>query len=69
MKAVGEIMAIGRTFEEALGKALRSWRTGAPAGRDGKDEFDEDHFDEPRLPPDRAPHLLHGRGPAPRLER
>ena len=28
MKAVGEIMAIGRTFEEALGKALRSLENG-----------------------------------------
>ncbi len=28
MKAVGEVMAIGRTFEEALGKALRSLEDG-----------------------------------------
>ena len=28
MKAVGEVMAIGRTFEEALGKALRSLENG-----------------------------------------
>ncbi len=28
MKAVGEVMAIGRTFEEALGKALRSMEDG-----------------------------------------
>jgi carbamoyl-phosphate synthase large subunit len=28
MKAVGEVMSIGRTFEEALGKALRSLENG-----------------------------------------
>ena len=44
MKAVGEIMAIGRTFEEALGKAMRSLENGrAGLGADGKalpdDEF------------------------------
>ncbi|MDR0458941.1 MAG: carbamoyl-phosphate synthase large subunit [Coriobacteriales bacterium] len=45
MKAVGEVMAIGRTFEEALGKAIRSLETGrAGLGADGKDEFDEEHF-------------------------
>ena len=37
MKAVGEVMAVGRTFEEALGKALRSLETGrAGFGADGK---------------------------------
>ena len=47
MKAVGEIMAIGRTYEEALGKGLRSLETGrAGLGADGKDEFDEDRFEE-----------------------
>ncbi len=36
MKAVGEVMAIGRTFEEALGKALRSLENGrAGLGVDG----------------------------------
>lgn len=30
MKAVGEVMAIGRTFEEALGKAMRSLEDGRP---------------------------------------
>jgi carbamoyl-phosphate synthase large subunit len=45
MKSVGEVMAIGRTFEEALGKALRSLETGrAGLGADGADEFDEQHF-------------------------
>ncbi|MDY3981229.1 MAG: carbamoyl-phosphate synthase large subunit, partial [Paraeggerthella sp.] len=40
MKAVGEIMAIGRTFEEALGKALRSLENGR-AGLGGDGEGDE----------------------------
>ncbi|ACV22347.1 carbamoyl-phosphate synthase large subunit [Slackia heliotrinireducens] len=47
MKAVGEIMAIGRTFEESFGKAMRSLENGrAGLGADGKDSFDEEHFDE-----------------------
>ena len=38
MKAVGEVMAIGRTFEEALGKAMRSLENGRSGlGADGKD--------------------------------
>ncbi|NLG11342.1 MAG: carbamoyl-phosphate synthase large subunit, partial [Coriobacteriaceae bacterium] len=45
MKAVGEVMAIGRTFEEAFGKAIRSLESGrAGLGADGKDNFDETHF-------------------------
>ena len=28
MKSVGEVMAIGRTFKESLGKALRSMEIG-----------------------------------------
>ena len=45
MKAVGEVMAIGSTFDEALGKALRSLENGRSGlGRDGNDEFDETHF-------------------------
>jgi len=47
MKSVGEVMAMGRTFPEALGKALRSLENGrAGLGADGKDAFDEQHFDE-----------------------
>ena len=43
MKAVGEIMAIGRTFEEALGKALRSLENGrAGLGVDGKGQLPAD---------------------------
>ena len=38
MKAVGEVMAIGRTFEEALGKAMRSLENGmAGIGEGGLD--------------------------------
>ncbi|MBV9225025.1 MAG: carbamoyl-phosphate synthase large subunit, partial [Acidobacteriaceae bacterium] len=32
MKSVGEVMAIGRTFKQALGKGLRSLETGKSAG-------------------------------------
>ena len=40
MKSVGEAMAIGRTFKEALQKALRSLETGrAGLGADGKDQY------------------------------
>ena len=50
MKAVGEIMSIGRTFEEAFGKAMRSMENGrAGLGADGQDDFDgmtEDEFAE-----------------------
>jgi carbamoyl-phosphate synthase large subunit len=47
MKSVGEAMAIGRTFEEALGKAFRSLETGRLGlGSDGKDSFDEHKFDK-----------------------
>ncbi|MDO4851233.1 MAG: carbamoyl-phosphate synthase large subunit [Actinomycetota bacterium] len=43
MKAVGEVMAIGRTFEEALGKALRSLEDGRPGfGVDGQAPIPED---------------------------
>ncbi|MEM1671584.1 MAG: carbamoyl-phosphate synthase large subunit [Archaeoglobaceae archaeon] len=39
MKSVGEVMAIGRTFEEALQKALRSLEIGRYGlGADGKDK-------------------------------
>ena len=39
MKSVGEAMSIGRTFKEALQKALRSLETGRfGLGADGKDE-------------------------------
>ncbi len=55
MKAVGEIMSIGRTFEEALNKALRSLENGrAGLGGDGagsegetSDEELRDHVSRP----------------------
>ena len=47
MKSVGEVMAIGRTFEEALEKAMRSLEQGhAGLGADGADDFDDDRFRE-----------------------
>src|SRR5450830_592949 len=46
MKSVGEAMAIGRTFAEALGKAFRSLENGRRGlGADGYDTFDELKFD------------------------
>ena len=40
MKSVGETMAIGRTFKEALQKGLRSLEIGRHGlGADGKDKF------------------------------
>ena len=46
MKSVGEVMAMGRTFVEAFGKAMRSLENGrAGLGADGKDAFDERRFD------------------------
>ena len=40
MKAVGEVMAIGRTFEEAMGKAMRSLEDGHRGlGANAKDDF------------------------------
>jgi carbamoyl-phosphate synthase large subunit len=37
MKSVGEVMAIGRTFKEALGKGIRSLETGKKFGTDVPD--------------------------------
>src|SRR5271166_3186645 len=45
MKSVGEVMAIGRTFKQALGKGLRSLETGKA---DGAAKFVEELI-EPRL--------------------
>jgi carbamoyl-phosphate synthase large subunit len=55
MKSVGEAMAIGRTFEEALGKAFRSLENGrAGLGCDGKDAIVENKFDEHLSVPNEA---------------
>ena len=47
MKSVGEVMAIGRTFEESFQKALRmthpsmeGFSTNLPAGKSYPDDFD-----------------------------
>ncbi|MBK5211215.1 MAG: carbamoyl-phosphate synthase large subunit [Coriobacteriia bacterium] len=46
MKSVGEVMAIGRTFNEALGKAMRSLENGRGGlGSDGKDNIVESEFE------------------------
>src|SRR6266478_3435987 len=45
MKSVGEVMAIGRTFKQALGKAIRSLETGKS---DGSTKY-ADEWIEPRL--------------------
>ncbi len=45
MKSVGEVMAIGHTFEEALQKAMRSLEKGVMGlGADGKTTYEESHF-------------------------
>ena len=55
MKSVGEVMAIGRTFTEALGKAMRSLENGrAGLGADGKDVFEEHKFEERLAVPNEA---------------
>jgi carbamoyl-phosphate synthase large subunit len=47
MKSVGEAMAFGRTFKEALQKALRSLEQGRYGlGADGKDDVDVGSLDE-----------------------
>jgi carbamoyl-phosphate synthase large subunit len=47
MRSVGEAMAIGRTFQAALQKALRSLEVGrAGLGADGKDWIDKDRIAE-----------------------
>ncbi|MGH9627010.1 MAG: carbamoyl-phosphate synthase large subunit, partial [Bryobacteraceae bacterium] len=38
MKSVGEVMAIGRTFKQALGKGIRSLETGKAAAAESLDE-------------------------------
>ncbi len=52
MKSVGEAMAIGRTFKEALQKALRSLEVGrAGLGADGKDKLDDTRLREKLITP------------------
>ncbi len=50
MKSVGEVMAIGRTFKEALGKGLRSLEIDRYGlGADGKELLDRDSLSDERL--------------------
>jgi carbamoyl-phosphate synthase large subunit len=52
MKSVGEAMAIGRTFNEALQKGIRSLEIGrAGLGADGKDRLDPDRLREKLITP------------------
>jgi carbamoyl-phosphate synthase large subunit len=63
MKSVGEAMAIGRTFKEALQKALRSLEIGrAGLGADGKDRLDPSRLREKLITPncDRVFHIRNG---------
>lgn len=46
MKSVGEVMAIGRTFEEAMQKALRMLETGAMGLVGNQDRFDAENIEE-----------------------
>src|SRR5579862_9823327 len=58
MKSVGEVMAIGRTFKQALGKGMRSLETGKS---DGAVTYQDDLI-EPRLitpNPDRLGYIRH----------
>ncbi len=61
MKSVGEVMAIGRTFKEALLKGVRSLEAGkAP----GSEAIDKDHVRQKLITPtpDRIAYLLHAVG-------
>ncbi len=61
MKAVGEVMAVGRTFEESLGKALRSLETGAGPGRGregGGDGLTDEELCSPRSRAPRAERIF-----------
>jgi carbamoyl-phosphate synthase large subunit len=52
MKSVGEAMAIGRTFKEAIQKAIRSLEIGrAGIGADGKDQIDPGRLREKLITP------------------
>ena len=67
MKSVGEVMAIGRTFKEALWKGIRSLETGKAFGSETFDknlisaEADHAHARPPQLYPLRLRERLHGR--------
>jgi carbamoyl-phosphate synthase large subunit len=52
MKSVGEVMAIGRTFKEALHKGLRGLETGSGGNGFGRGSLDDAHIKEKLLSPD-----------------
>ncbi|MGI5237597.1 carbamoyl-phosphate synthase large subunit [Dactylosporangium sp. CA-139066] len=52
MKSVGEAMSLGRTFAEALGKAMRSLETKAAGFWTVPDKSDESALDDLRIPHD-----------------
>ena len=67
MKSVGEAMAIGRSFPEALQKAIRSLEQGRMGlGADGKDVIAADHIEPHLLPEWRA--MVHRKLGTPRPE-
>ena len=55
MKSVGEVMAIGRTFKQALGKGMRCLETGSPTARKFRDDLIEPRLITPN--PDRLGYI------------
>jgi carbamoyl-phosphate synthase large subunit len=52
MKSVGEVMAIGRTFKEALQKGIRSLESGPGQNGFGREDLDDTRIKEKLLSPD-----------------
>ncbi len=52
MKSVGEVMAIGRTFKEALQKGIRALETGSGPSGFGRGDLDDARIKEKLLSPD-----------------
>ena len=61
MKSVGEVMAIGRTFKEALQKGIRGLEIKRP-GLTGAPEASESVLEEMLVRPNAERHVLHRRG-------
>ena len=68
MKSVGEVMAIGRTFKEALQKGIRGLEIKRP-GLTGVPEASESDAGGNARPSQRGAAVLHRRGAPPRMER
>ena len=66
MKSVGEVMAIGRTFKEALQKGLRGLETGVSGF--ARTDLDDSRIKEKLLTRRSRPHLLREARPRPRLD-